>query len=255
MKKRNYIYALIISCMALAAVPQPVYSLMLRMSAGPRLGLVPSMGGDLNSRVQEVDLGVTGGIEGINRSKDGLETERIKRLFGASAGAGFRAVFADYLLFSTGADFSMDFFGGEGSTLDSSDNIVTAEYSMLTVGIPVTLGFSIPFWNDIRISFSGGVAPTYGIYKNSFSSAAPLDSSATFRGWGVPMIIVLTGEYLLTKKTGIVSSLTWCNGSTRMLKGGQDYARIDFSGYRWNIGMLFYFNTRIELKEKLRGGR
>ncbi|HPI91426.1 MAG TPA: hypothetical protein PK859_19120 [Spirochaetota bacterium] len=221
-------------------LPSPLFAINTAVSLGAHIGLAPDMGGNLQSRVQRTELGVDNGIDGINRSMDGVKTEKINKLLGAYGGMDFKVVFAKYFLFRLQTNFVMNFFGGTGVTLDQSENRLTAKYSLWIVDIPVGLGVSVPFGDIVRISLCGGVAFAYGSYSNSFKSST-VNSSATFETWTFPWLIMLSGEYFFREDIAITTSLAYYQGSSDVIKSRSDYAKIDFSGFRWNIGFSYYF--------------
>ncbi len=231
---------IIIAAAVLLLLASPAYALKTVVSLGANLGLAPDMGGNLRSGFQENVLGVSNGIDGINRSMDGADTEKINKLLGACGGIDFKVVFATYFLFRMQANFAMNFFGGRGASLDQAENELKAEYSLWIVDIPFMLGASIPFGNIVRISLCGGMAFAYGSYSNSFKSSA-VNGGATFDGWTFPWVIMLTGEYFFREDIAITATLGYYNGATDTIKSGSDYSKIDFAGFRLNIGFSYYF--------------
>ncbi len=198
--------------------------------------------------MQQTELGVSNGIDGINRSMSGVKTEKISKLLGACGGIDFSVVFATYFLFRMQTNFAMNFFGGEGTTLDQAENPLRASYTLWTIDIPFTLGVSVPFGDRVRLSLCGGIAFAYGSYANSFSSAA-VSSRALFEGWTFPWLVMLKGEYFFRPAIALSSHLTYMHGATDVIKSGRDYAKIDFAGFRWNLGFSYYFLTP---KQKVR---
>ncbi len=212
----------------------------IEYSTGIYFGFMPSMGGNLQSYVQRNSLGAENGIEDINRTSDSSDTEKIDRLIGATGGIEFRGIFRDYYLIKLGLNFTKDIYGGEGKTLDLTGDTVEVKYSMFVYDIPVTVGLSIPFWKDVRISLTGGIAYARGTYKNSFKSST-LNSSAKFNNWAVPVVIILCGEHFIDNNLSLMTSINYYKGASEVKKSNSDYARNDFSGFRWNAGVLMYF--------------
>ncbi|MCP4131231.1 MAG: hypothetical protein GY754_09645 [bacterium] len=231
MKKKIFIIAVIL------LLPGLSFAVSVKYGIGGHLGFIPEMGNELHSSVHESGLGVTNGIKGINRSKDGLATEAVSRLFGLYGGAYFKVVVFNYFLFRAGADVAYG-VGGSGITLDAADNLITVSYSMWFFDVPLTVGLSVPFWKDVTLSFSCGLAFAYGNYSNSFS--APISSEGSFADWTVPLVIILEGEYYLTKTLALTSSVSYFRGATTVIKSASDYASVDFTAYRWSIGACFY---------------
>lgn len=218
------------------------------VSLGAHFGLAPALGGDLGSRFQENTLGVNNGIEGINRSMSGIDTDKVERLLGGYGGIDFKVIFIKYLMIRLQANFTMNMTGGTGISLDQAENRLEVSYSFWAVDIPVQVGVSVPFGNTVRISLSGGIAFAYGTYSNSFKSAT-VNSSAEFTGWTFPWIIMLSGEFFLKEYIALTSSLVYYNGATDIIRSGSDYAKIDFGGFRWNIGFSYHFIRKSKEKK------
>jgi len=218
-----------------------VYAIPVDLSVGGYAGYIPCMGGDLHSRIQETSMGSANGVYGINRSQDGKKKKKIYPLTGFNAGADFRAIFYDFILLKLGLNYTLSFTGGEGKTLDLSENITSVKYSMWYVDVPLCLGIVLPFWKNAAVSVAAGFSFAYGVYSNKFQSATPLNSSGTFENWTFPVVIILNGEYFFTDHISINSSISFYKGITDVSKSGTDYARIDFSGYRWTIGASYHF--------------
>ncbi len=205
-------------------------------------GLAPAMGGNMNTYVQNTTLGNRSGIDSINREMSGRETEEIDRMLGVVGGFEFKVITLNYLLIRIGANYVKSFLGGKGKTLDLSDEPVTVKYSQWACDFPLTLGLSIPFWKDVKISLSGGLAYAYGSSRSRFKSSA-VDQTTKVRGWALPLVVVLAGEHYLTNSLSLTSTISYYKGAGR-IKGdddGADFARVDFSGYRWTLGFSLYF--------------
>ncbi len=205
-------------------------------------GLAPAMGGSMNTYIQEMTLGVESGIDSINREMAGRDTEEIERLLGVVGGFEGKVIVLNYLMIRVGANYLKSFYGGKGKTLDPADDVVAVKYSMWACDFPLTVGVSIPFWKDIRISLSGGIAYAYGSQSSSFKSAT-LNQSTSVTGWALPLVFILAGDHYLTNTLSLTSTISYYKGVSRVKSdSGPDYARVDFSGYRWTLGFSFYFN-------------
>jgi hypothetical protein len=205
-------------------------------------GLAPAMGGSMNTYVQNTTLGVGSGIDSINREMSGRDTEEIDRLLGVVGGFEGKVIVLNYFMIRLGANYIKSFIGGTGKTLDLSDELVTVKYSMWACDFPLTVGLSLPFWKDVRISLSGGIAYAYGSQSSSFKSVT-LDQSTSVKGWAIPLVFIMAGEHYLTNTLSLTSTISYYKGASRV-KGdnGSDYGRVDFTGYRWTIGCFFSFN-------------
>ena len=217
-------------------------------SISVNLGIIPNMGNNLSSYYQKNDLNIENGIYGINRSKSGLTTSTIKPLTGTFIGTELKGTAFDYLILSIGINYGQSILTGSGTSLDNSDNIMSVSYSMWLIDIPITAGISISFWEDTKVSFQSGIAFSYGNYKNSFTSST-VNQNGSFKGLGTPIITKITGEYYISKNITISSSLSRYKGATQVLKNNNDYAKIDFSGYRFSFGASYYFKTEKEIKK------
>jgi len=245
----------------------PLYALKTNLSLGMYCGFFPSMGGSLNSHVQEEYFNSNNGINGMNRRMTGYNTSDLKRLLGAFGGLGIKTIFDDYYLLRIAVNYCTSFYGGEGSTIFTTDHLnyylLKCQYSMVEYDIPLTVGISVPFWKDIKISLSYGIAFAYANYENSFKSNTytdPFERKGSFKGWTLPMVMLLEGDYFITEKFAIITSLSYYWGSTKILKdskksdttgfdldvdnegeGIEDFARIDFTGFRFSFGFSYYF--------------
>ena len=217
-------------------------------------GMMPSLGGDLMSYEQGNTFGSNTGIDGINNSAPGFDTSPVDRLLGASVGLTFKVTFYGYFHLRVGGNYFQSVYGGTGKAVyydngTTANQSVKCEYSMWGYDIPVTIGLTIPFWKDMKISFSTGLAYAYGVYTNKFESDVPFEYKGEFKGWALPLVIHLEGEYFLTRQVALYTSLSYYNGSTNVLAdkkdddaaGNTDYASIDFTGYRFNLGVSYYF--------------
>ena len=231
---------LLFALLAVLALPCRLMA-SVEASLGFSAGYIPSMGGNLGSSVQSTQLGVDNGIDGINRSQDGTDTEMIGRLIGITGGGELKIiVFGNYLV-RVGANYARSIYGGKGKTIDPWGNTVKVEYAVWYYDFPFTLGISIPFWKDVRINLSGGIAYARGTSRNSFRSPV-LDSSASFTGWALPRVIILSGEYFLDGEVALMTSLSYYQGATELMTNRGDMGRVDFTGYRWNIGFSYSYD-------------
>lgn len=247
---KKLIYTAIIPLLFLMTVPLSGFTMSYSISLYG--GVMPGMGGNLNSLKQEDLFSTDTGIDGINRSSSGYSTSAIYRLLGVSGGLDFRAIFFDYLCLRLGANYNQSVWGGKGTTLYDDSGTLTeikCKYSLMTIDAPLTAGLSIPFWKDVKITFGCGVAFGYGQYKNKFETAA-FTYKGHFEGWTFPLVLILEGDYFLTNNIAIYTSLFYYNGSTGILKdkttsdSSVDYASISFSGYRFSLGFSLFFYTK-----------
>lgn len=237
---------------SLCVLPLPLLGATANYAVGFYAGIMPSPGGDLNSYVQIAKYNSSNGIDGINKSLDGFSTSTINRPLGVTGGVEFKAIFFDYYFARVAGNYTRSVYGGKGKTVYDSDpgapfvpELLTAKYAITAYDIPITVGLCIPFWKDVKISFSCGFAVAYGDYTNSFKSTSNTDKGS-FSGWCYPLVLMLQGEYFLTETVSLSSSLSYYRGSTEILKDSKksdtvDFAKIDFSGYRINFGMAYYF--------------
>jgi hypothetical protein len=220
-------------------------------------GFIPSIGGNLNSRTQEIYFGSNSGIDGMNRSMDGYNTSKIERLTGINFGLGLRAIFYDYFLAAAGVNYSMSVFGGKGNSVyydGAGYNPLKCEYSFREYDFPITIGLSIPFWKDVRASVSCGTSIAYAEYKNKFESTATTDPfasqrsiSGSFSGWAFPFVVIVQADYYIRPELSLTSAIYYYKGATKVLKdkadddGNIDCASIDFTGFRFNLGVSYVF--------------
>jgi hypothetical protein len=218
-----------------------------------------SMGGNLSSSTQEIYFDSNSGIYSINKSMDGTDTSNIDRLTGAFAGFDIRAIFLDYYLLRIGANYGMNVLGGKGKTIiNAGANYLKCEYSLKQFDIPVTLGLSIPFWKDSRISVSCGTAFAWASYENKFESdsvAAPFSATqdtikGKFTGWAFPLVVLIQGDLFVMPDVSLTSTISYYKGRTKVIKdskdsdGDVDFASIDFTGYRFSLGVSYYFFSK-----------
>ena len=239
------------------------HAMSFNVGMGVSGGFMPSMGDDLNSFVQQYYLNSYRGVDTINRSKTGYDTKKIDRLGGLTGGIDAKVLVEDYFLIRLGCNYTQSIMGGKGTTINSTDSGATyhylsCKYSMVIIDAPLTLGLSIPFWREVKISLSGGVAFAYGKYESSFKApeaAVPYERKASFRGFGYPLVAILEGEFFINDRLAVCSKLSYYHGSTALLtdgttsdttglggKGATDYAKINFTGYRFTMGISFYMD-------------
>lgn len=211
-------------------------------------GLAPSIGNDLQSYRQYYQYGSQSGIDGINRTQDGYETTNIDRLLGLGWGISFKALLFENYQIRLAVNYVRGMWGGEGTTLYGGvPTILDCDYSFRMYDVPLTFGISIPFWKDVKISFNCGAAFAYGWYQNSFTENSTTTYKGKFSGRGYPLVILLEAEYFLTDKIAVTSSLSYYRGSTTLIEddydndGDTDYARLNFTGYRFSLGAVYYF--------------
>ncbi|MBP7583746.1 MAG: hypothetical protein KBA61_06915 [Spirochaetes bacterium] len=230
------------------ALPLTLSAATINSAVGIYGGIAPSLGNNLQSGVQYYIFDSQSGIDGMNRSTDG--TSSIDRLLGVSGGIAFKMLFMEYYQLRIAGNYTRSVSGGEGTSMynDGADHLVDCEYSFLMYDVPVTIGLSIPFWKDIKIAFSCGLAYAYATYTNEFDDGTTV-YKGEFTGWGLPLVILLEGEYFVTDRIAVSSSLIYYRGSTKLIEddttsdGITDYAKLNFTGYRYNAGITFYFMT------------
>jgi hypothetical protein len=233
-------------------------------------GFMPSMGDNLNSYVQEEFFNSRSGIDGMNRKRSGTSTSTIDRLIGVTGGMEIKGIFFDYYFARIAFNYSKSVYGGSGKTVFTPDSTnyygLKCNYSLIMYDMPLTIGLSIPFWKDMKISLSGGIAYAYAVYENQFKSsetAPPFERKGIFKGWGLPLVIVVEGEYFISEKISLNSTLSYYRGATEVIKDERksdtdgpdlnndtitpdaavDFSRIDFTGYRFTLGVSIYFQS------------
>ncbi len=240
---------IVLWCCAIALVPVSSMASTFNQAISVYAGYIPSLGGNLYSYEQENTFGSATGIDGINKLQTGFSTSTINRLLGATAGATFKIVMYDFFTARIGANYFKSVWGGKGKTVynDGADRLLECSYSFDGFDIPVTVGIIIPFYKDMKITFSCGIAYAWGRYKNKFESDAPLTYKGQFKGVAYPLVINTEGEYFINEKVAVSTSLSYYRGTTNVIKdskqgdGNTDYAPIDFSGYRFLLGISYYF--------------
>ncbi|MEJ5363099.1 MAG: hypothetical protein WHV26_13665 [Spirochaetota bacterium] len=245
-------YKLFIVFCCCAIVLVPVFSLASPFNQAISLyaGYIPSLGGNLYSYEQENTFGSATGIDGINKSQTGFSTSQIHRLIGATGGINFKVAMYDFFAIRIGANYFKNVWGGKGKTVYNNagtDTLLECKYIFDGFDVPLTFGIVIPFYKDMKITFSCGVAYAWGRYKNKFESDAPLTYKGKFKGSAYPLVINTEGEYFINEKFAVSTSLSYYRGTTDVIKdskkgdGNTDYAPIDFSGYRFLLGISYYF--------------
>ncbi|MBN2039562.1 MAG: hypothetical protein JW864_05945 [Spirochaetes bacterium] len=233
----------------------PLSAEKLTFSAGINASFMPSMGGSLATHSQESYYQSSSGVDGINRRMDGYKTSDIERLTGACFGFDFNILFYDYFLLRTGFNYGRNVCGGKGKTVfyspapDDDYFILECEYSYRQYDIPLTAGVCIPFWNDAKISVSCGAAYANALYKNKFESedtAVPFERKGKFSGWGIPLVVMIQGDYFVNEKIALTTKISYYRGRSRLKKdksdddGDTDFATLDFTGYKFNLGVSYY---------------
>jgi len=245
-----YKILILLCCCAIVLVPASLPASPFNQAISLYAGYMPSLGGNLYSYEQENTFGSATGIDGINKSLTGFSTAPINRLLGATTGVTFKLVMYDFFTARVGANYFKSVWGGKGKTVyndGGTDTLLECNYSFDGFDIPVTVGIIIPFYKDMKITFSCGVAYAWGRYKNKFESDAPLAYKGEFKGSAYPLVINTEGEYFVNEKFAISTSLAYYRGTTTVIKdskkgdGSTDYAPIDFSGYRFILGVSYYF--------------
>jgi hypothetical protein len=231
----------------------PLHAKMINYSIGVSAGFAPSLGGNLDSLTQQQYLSSDGGIDGMNRSMEGMDTENINRLLGITGGFEFRTIIQDFYLIRLSANYSNGVIGGKGKTVFYNTDYYTmkCKYSFYEFDVPLTLGLAIPFWKDMMFSLSCGIAFAYAKYTNEFISEDTypdqFDLKGEFKGSGFPLVVIIQGEYFFLTNASLTSTISYYNGATEVLKDSYDkdedvdFARINFTGYRFTFGISYYF--------------
>ena len=252
MKKTVLTLLVLISSISIAAAD------IVNISCGLYGSYMQSMGGNLSSYTQASYFDSYSGVDSINRSNDTIDTTNIDRLTGAFFGMNVKAVFLDYYLLRIGANYGMSVYGGEGKTIiNAGTNYLKCKYSLKQYDFPLTIGLSIPFWKDSRISVSCGTAFARATYENKFESdsvAAPFTTSSTikgkFTGWAFPLVVLIEGDVFVAPDVSLTSAISYYSGRTSTIKdsydsdGNVDFASIDFTGYRFSLGVSYYFYNK-----------
>ncbi len=238
----------------------PLNAKTMNYSIGIYGGFMPSLGGNLDSYVQQEYFNSNSGIDGMNRSMTGYDTSEIDRLFGICGGLEIKAILSDFFLFRIASNYCKAVFDGEGKTVFTTDStnyyLLECDYSYKEYDFPVTIGLAIPFWKDMMLSLSGGIAFTRAEYKNKFKSNTypdPFERKGKFKTWGYPLVILMQGEYFIYRYASLTSSISYYHGSSKLIRdsskqdfigfdgnGTVDFAKIDFSGYKLTFGVSVY---------------
>jgi len=210
-------------------------------SISARLGYMPEMGGSMASGWQAENLDASEGIYDINRSKDGMAISTVDVPSGLVLGADMRII-RETIYFKAGIDYVYMVSGGKGSTVDpSGTEVVDVKYKQWSVDVPFTFGVALLFWNEARIYAGIGIAMAYGSYSNSFKSAS-LDHSASFTGYALPLVAEAGCEYLFSEKISAGCNIKYLHGRSNLIEDGDDYARVDFSGFYITASAGLHFN-------------
>jgi hypothetical protein len=235
---------------AIALAPIAVYASPFNQAISFYAGYIPSLGDNLYSYEQQNTFGSTNGVDGINKSLSGFNTSQIHRLIGATAGINLKIVMYDFFALRIGANYFKNVWGGEGKTVyddGGTTRLLECTYRYDGFDIPVTFGIVIPFYKDMKITFSCGIAYAWGRYRNKFESDAPLLYRGEFKGHDYPLVLNVEGEYFIDEKVALATSLSYYRGTTTVIKdskqgdGNTDYAPLDFTGYRFLLGISYYF--------------
>jgi len=211
------------------------------ISISSRLGYSPAVGGSMSSGWQSENLGVSDGINDINRSEDGADTSTIETPVGFVAGIDLRIIKNSFYC-KTGIEYVNVVSGGEGRTIDpATGEIVDVKYSQWSLDVPVTIGIAILFWGESRIYLGGGAAFAYGTYSNSFKSET-LDHEGSFTGYAIPLVAEIGCEYMLNERISLGCDFKYLYGKSRVIDDGSDYARVDFTGFHITASAALHFN-------------
>ncbi len=239
---------LIVTAMLFFAVSAHIEAANVNYAIGVYGGLAPSLGDDLQSYLQYYRYGSQSGVDGINRTQDGYETSNIDRLLGLGFGISFKTLLFENYQIRIAVNYTRGMWGGEGTTLFGGvPTLLDCDYSFRMYDVPLTFGISIPFWKDVKISFNCGAAFAYGWYQNRFTENSATTYKGKFTGRGYPLVILLEAEYFINDKIALTSALSYYRGATKLIEdtydddGNIDYARLNFTGYRFNLGAVYYF--------------
>ncbi len=246
---RNSIGAkLLLAIIIVMSLAFALHAAPINYSIGLYVSLAPSIGNDLQSYRQYYQYGSQSGVDGINRTQDGYDTSNIDRLLGLGFGISCKALIFENYQIRLGVNYISGMWGGEGTTLyGGAPNLLDCYYTFRVYDIPLTFGISIPFWKDIKVSFNCGAAFAYARHQNKFTENSTTVYQGKFTGTGYPLVILLEAEYFVTDKIALTSALSYYRGSTTLIKDSYDddsdidYARLNFTGYRFNIGAVYYF--------------
>lgn len=257
--KKIYKSAILI---AIFLMTTSAWSFKMNYSIDLYAGALPNYGGSLNSYNQRAYFQSEHGIYEINKSATGVTTESIRPLLGISGGIALRSIMNDFYFYRIGASYNMNIWGGSGTTIfntNQMDNLtndylpVKCSYGLTSYDFPVTLGVAIPFWKDVKIFFSCGVSFNYSIMTNSFK-ADGMTREGKFSALSYPLVILLEGQYFVTQNMAMYTSLSYYRGNSKYLTdstktdttgysgaGAVDYSSIDLTGYKYYLGISFYF--------------
>jgi opacity protein-like surface antigen len=210
-------------------------------------GYAPEIGGSMHTGWQAEHLDVYDGINDINRSGSGISVSTIEKPVGAVAGAEARYA-GDTLYFKSGIGIVYSCTGGSGSTVNdfgAGDEKVDVDYSLWFYYVPVTAGIIIDYWDEVRIYAGGGAAYASGTFSSSFKSDS-IEHEASFSGYGIPLVAELGGEYIFAEHAALCCSVTYLRGRSSVIDDGSDYARIDFTGFSFTAGILFFYDFQAD---------
>jgi opacity protein-like surface antigen len=160
---------------------------------------------------------------------------------GLVLGADMRII-KESVYFKAGIDYVYMISGGKGSTLDpSGTEVVDVTYKQWSVDVPFTFGVALLFWDEARVYLGIGIAMAYGTYSNSFKSAS-LDHSASFTGYALPLVAEAGCEYLFTERISAGCGMKYLYGRSKVINDGDDYARVDFTGFQITASAGLHFN-------------
>jgi len=254
------IAVIICICIIILLSPFAINAMEVKQSISFYGGIAPELGGSCYSYLQDNTFGTPNvidnypnGINGINKLKTGYNTSNVSKLVGLTSGISWKLIVYEFFAFKVSANYFNSVWGGKGTVVfndGTNDRELKCEYAIEGFDIPVTAGISIPFYNAIRISLTGGFAYAHGTYKNRFESESLFIYKGRFKGNAFPLVVNCEGEYFVNNSFAIMSSLSYYHGKTKSIKDykqsdlNTDYAPIDFSGYRYVIGISYYFNNK-----------
>ncbi len=218
--------------------PLNVYASSLAFSL--QGGYSPSAGGAMHTGWQAENLGVSDGINDVNRTSSAFDVSTVESPVGITTGLDARYI-TGMVYFGIGADVVYTMWGGSGKTVNAADTeLVKVSYNQWACYVPVYAGVTILFWGETRISTGAGAAFAYGTLSTSFKSAS-LDHEGNFTAYSFPLFWEMRGERMVSESVSFQCRLAYYTGSSRSVSDGDDYARVDFSGYQISAGIVKYF--------------
>ncbi|MCS6984717.1 MAG: hypothetical protein NZM25_06295 [Leptospiraceae bacterium] len=246
-------------------------------------------GPHLNYGQGYVTLNNPEGLWGLNRSAPGIRNRNFSEPLGISSDLQLRYSFLDRFFFSLGVNYTAGIRNigqyplqsPQNSTLleASGGNFVGAgqgeyipirgSFQQSHYGAPLTLGFFINFWQEIRLFAGGGLGLYFGRLRYTQTSTKPAlleyTMQSDFRGFAFTTYYTLMAEYLAVgspedvQKLGLIAGFQRIWGRSAPLTDLSisdipppgnpaapapqvvDSGRINLSGLRLFFGISYYF--------------